>query len=181
MMDAYQRFETLEFCCRTIVNAGKLGKVNYLTDQQVNSYVNHIPKNIAHFMDVDYPSDERALRTEMVNIIRRAYDQGLMISTYGTVSVRWRNDDFLITPRDGPVGISCPATSCRYETAWPKQEDSQPLSGASPTDLSAQPAHQLHYLYSTDQPDGTCRYGPIDVRTIPKAGSSQDVPPSRSG
>ncbi|MDD3560462.1 MULTISPECIES: class II aldolase/adducin family protein [Petrimonas] len=100
MMDAYQRFETLEFCCRTIVNAGKLGKVNYLTDQQVNSYVNHIPKNIAHFMDVDYPSDERALRTEMVNIIRRACDQGLMISTYGTVSVRWRNDDFLITPRD---------------------------------------------------------------------------------
>ncbi|WP_436414799.1 class II aldolase/adducin family protein [Petrimonas sp.] len=100
MMDAYQRFETLEFCCRTIVNAGQLGKVNYLTDEQVSSYVNHIPKNISHFMDVDYPSDERALRTDMVNIIRRACDQGLMISTYGTVSVRWRNDDFLITPRD---------------------------------------------------------------------------------
>ncbi len=98
MMDAYQRFETLEFCCRTIVNAGKLGKVNYLTDSQIASYVNHIPKNISHYMDVDYPSDERALRTEMVNIIRRACDQGLMISTYGTVSVRWRDNDFLITP-----------------------------------------------------------------------------------
>ena len=36
----------------------------------------------------------------MVRIIRRACDQGLMISTYGTVSVRWRGDDFLITPRD---------------------------------------------------------------------------------
>jgi L-fuculose-phosphate aldolase len=34
----------------------------------------------------------------MVNIIRRACDQGLMISTYGTVSVRWKDDDFLITP-----------------------------------------------------------------------------------
>lgn len=100
MMDAYQRFETLEFCCRTIVNAGKLGKVNYLTDEQVSSYVNHIPKNITHFMDVDYPSDERALRTDMIRIIRRACDQGLMISTYGTVSVRWKGDDFLITPRD---------------------------------------------------------------------------------
>lgn len=100
MMDAYQRFETLEFCCRTIVNGGKLGKVNYLTDNQVASYVNHFPKNIAHFMDVEYPSDERALRSDMVNIIRRACNQGLMISTYGTVSVRWKNDDFLITPRD---------------------------------------------------------------------------------
>lgn len=100
MMDAYQRFETLEFCCRTIVNAGKLGKVNYLTDEQVASYVTHIPKNISHFVEVDYPSDERTIRTEMVSIIRRACDQGMMISTYGTVSVRWKGDDFLITPRD---------------------------------------------------------------------------------
>ena len=100
MMDAYQRFETLEFCCRTIVNAGKLGNVNTLTDEQIESYQSHFPKNISHFMDVSYPSDERALRTDMVKIIRRACDQGLMISTYGTVSVRWKKDDFLITPRD---------------------------------------------------------------------------------
>ena len=100
MMDAYQRFETLEFCCRTIVNAGRIGKVNALTDEQISQYINHFPKNIAHFMDVEYPSDERALRSEMVKIIRRACDQGLMISTYGTVSVRWHDNDFLITPRD---------------------------------------------------------------------------------
>ncbi len=100
MMDAYQRFETLEFCCRTIINGQRLGEVNYLSDQQVSQYVNHIPGNVPHFMNIDYPSDERALRTEMVNIIRRACDQGLMISTYGTVSVRWKDDDFLITPRD---------------------------------------------------------------------------------
>jgi len=100
MMDAYQRFETLEFCCRTIVNAGKLGKVNSLTDKQIAAYQTQFPKNITHFMDVNYPSDERALRTDMVKIIRRACDQGLMISTYGTVSVRWNENDFLITPRD---------------------------------------------------------------------------------
>lgn len=98
MMDAYQRFETLEFCCRTIVNAKRLGKVNYLTDEQVSQYVNHIPAKVPYFMDITHPSDERALRTEMVNIIRRSCDQGLMISTYGTVSVRWKEDDFLITP-----------------------------------------------------------------------------------
>lgn len=100
MMDAYQRFETLEFCCRTIINGQRLGEVNYLSDQQVSQYVNHIPGNVPHYMNIDYPSDERALRTEMVSIIRRACDQGLMISTYGTVSVRWKDDDFLITPRD---------------------------------------------------------------------------------
>ena len=100
LMDAYQRFETLEFCCRTIVNAGKLGRVNTLTDNQIATYQTKLPKAIPHYMDVSYPSDERALRSDMVRIIRRACDQGLMISTYGTVSVRWRGDDFLITPRD---------------------------------------------------------------------------------
>lgn len=98
MMDAYQRFETLEFCCRTIVNAKRLGKVNYLTDEQVSQYVNHIPAKVPYFMDINHPSDERAIRSEMVNIIRRSCDQGLMISTYGTVSVRWKENDFLITP-----------------------------------------------------------------------------------
>lgn len=100
MMDAYQRFETLEFCCRTIVNASKLGKVKTLTDDQIRTYINRFPKNINSFMDVEYPSDEREIRTDMVKMIRRACDQGLMISTYGTVSVRWKGDDFLITPRD---------------------------------------------------------------------------------
>ena len=100
MMDAYQRFETLDFCCRTIINAKKLGGVNYLTDEEVSKYAHHIPANVPHFMDISYPSDERAIRSDMVKIIRRACNQGLMISTYGTVSVRWKNDDFLITPRD---------------------------------------------------------------------------------
>ncbi len=58
MMDAYQRFETLEFCCRTIVNAKDSGRVNYLSDEQVSQYVNHLPTNISHFMDIDHPSDD---------------------------------------------------------------------------------------------------------------------------
>jgi L-fuculose-phosphate aldolase len=100
MMDAYQRFETLEFCCRTIVNANRLGGVHYLSDEQISSYFARIPSTVPHFMDISHPSDERAIRTDMVNIIRRACNQDLMISTYGTVSVRWYNNDFLITPRD---------------------------------------------------------------------------------
>jgi L-fuculose-phosphate aldolase len=98
LLDAYQRFETLEFCCRTLISAGTLGKVNGLSDSQIFNYENLIPKPIASFSDVQYTSEERALRTNMVDIIQRACDQGLMISTYGTVSVRWKNNDFLITP-----------------------------------------------------------------------------------
>lgn len=102
MMDAYERFETLEFCCRTLVNAGHIGKINNLSNELISDFNLSIPHNIPHYMDVSYPSDERAIRTEMCNVIRRSCNQGLMISTYGTVSCRWRNNDFLITSPNVP-------------------------------------------------------------------------------
>lgn len=96
--DAYQRFETLELCARTILNAKTLGNPHYLTDEQILKHEQSLPADFPHFMDVHYPSDERALRTEICRIVRRACDQGLMCSSYGTASIRWRGNDFLITP-----------------------------------------------------------------------------------
>lgn len=96
--DAYQRFETLELCCRTILNAKTLGEPKFLTPDQVLYHETRLPNNFQHYMNVSYPSDERAKRTEIVRIVRRACNQRLMASSYGTVSVRWRGNDFLITP-----------------------------------------------------------------------------------
>jgi L-fuculose-phosphate aldolase len=42
------------------------------------------------------------LRAEICSIVHRACSQGLMTSSYGTISMRWRNNDFLITPTDVP-------------------------------------------------------------------------------
>ncbi|MDR1372163.1 MAG: class II aldolase/adducin family protein [Dysgonamonadaceae bacterium] len=102
LMDAYQRFETLEFCARTLINAKILGEPVYLTDRQIDQHEEAIPHNFPVFMNPAYPSDERAIRSQIVGIVRRACDQGLMISSYGTVSVRWRGNDFLITPPGVP-------------------------------------------------------------------------------
>ncbi len=98
MMDAYTRFETLEFCARTIINAKTIGEPVYLTDQQIKEFEAQVPHDIAKNQDVSYPPKEREIRQEICNIVRRACDQGLMISSYGTVSVRWKDNDFLITP-----------------------------------------------------------------------------------
>ncbi len=57
-----------------------------------------LPNNFSHYMNVSYPSDERAIRTDICRLVRRACDQKLMSSSYGTVSVRWRGNDFLVTP-----------------------------------------------------------------------------------
>ena len=96
--DAYQRFETLELCARTILNAKTLGEPKYLTEEQITRHEMAVNTPFEHFMSVDHPSDERAIRTEICQIVRRACTQGLMCSSYGTASVRWRGNDFLITP-----------------------------------------------------------------------------------
>lgn len=96
--DAYQRFETMEFCARTLINGNTIGTPNYLTDEQINEFEDQIPRLLPEMKMVDYPSDERAIREQIKKIVRRACAQGLMISSYGTVSVRWKGDDFLITP-----------------------------------------------------------------------------------
>ncbi|MBR1893834.1 MAG: class II aldolase/adducin family protein, partial [Bacteroidales bacterium] len=96
--DAYQRFETLELCARTILNAKTLGEPKFLTEEQILRHEQAINTNLRPFMNVQYPSDERAIRTEICTIVRRACSQGLMCSSYGTASIRWRGDDFLITP-----------------------------------------------------------------------------------
>ncbi len=98
LSDAFQRFETLEFCARTIIYGSTIGKPNYLTDQQIEEFEAQIPHLLPEMDLVDYPSDERAIREDIKKIVHRACTQGLMISSYGTVSVRWRNNDFLITP-----------------------------------------------------------------------------------
>ncbi|HPE76474.1 MAG TPA: class II aldolase/adducin family protein [Draconibacterium sp.] len=96
--DAFQRFETLEFCARTIINGSTIGKPNYLTDAEIEQFEDQIPRLLPEMDNVEYPSDERAIREEIKRIVHRACAQGLMISSYGTVSVRWRDNDFLITP-----------------------------------------------------------------------------------
>ena len=96
--DAYQRFETLELCARTILNAKTLGEPKYLSEEQINRHEMAVNTPFEHFMNVDHPSDEWAIGTEICQIVRRACSQGLMCSSYGTASIRWRGNDFLITP-----------------------------------------------------------------------------------
>jgi L-fuculose-phosphate aldolase len=98
LLDAYQRFETLEFCCRTIIYGNMIGTPEYLSDEQIDAFEDQIPRLLPELDQVEHPSDERAVREEITRIVHRACTQGLMISSYGTVSVRWRENDFLITP-----------------------------------------------------------------------------------
>ena len=100
LTDAFERFEALEFCARTIIYGSQIGKPNYLTDAQIDAFEAQIPASIPEMDEVEHVSDEVEKRLEICNIVQRSCQQGLMISSYGTVSMRWKENDFLITPTD---------------------------------------------------------------------------------
>ena len=97
LFEAFQRFETLDFCARLTIEAHRVGTPHALTEEQLG-----FSKGDSHLIDEFDPgpatSRERELRTMMVRLIRRAYDQTLFTSTEGTFSCRLDGDDLLITP-----------------------------------------------------------------------------------
>jgi L-fuculose-phosphate aldolase len=102
LADAFQRFETLEFCARTILYGNIIGKPYYLTDSQIDEFEAQIPEPLGEMNTAYYPSDEREKRSEICNIVHRTCNQGMMISSYGTISTRWSGNNFLITPTNIP-------------------------------------------------------------------------------
>lgn len=100
LADAFERFETLEFCARTILYGSQIGNPKYLTDAQIDEFEAQVPASIPEMEDTEYPSIEVEKRLEICKIVQRSCQQGLMISSYGTVSMRWKDNDFLITPTD---------------------------------------------------------------------------------
>lgn len=102
LFDAFERFETLEFCARSIVYGSQIGTPKYLSDKQIEEFEAQVPELIPEMDSTDHPSDEKEKRKEITDIVQRACQQGLMISSYGTVSVRWKENDFLITPTNVP-------------------------------------------------------------------------------
>jgi len=102
LKDAFVRFETLEFSARTIINASTIGTPSYLNDRQIEAFESQIPEELPEMEAVEHTEKELSLRRQISSLVRRSCRQGLMISSYGTVSARLKGDDFLITPRNVP-------------------------------------------------------------------------------
>lgn len=102
LKDAFVRFETLEFSARTIINASTIGSPTYLTEEQIDAFESQIPEDLPEMEKAEHTVKELSIRRNISTLVRRSCAQGLMISSYGTVSVRWKGNDFLITPRNVP-------------------------------------------------------------------------------
>lgn len=99
LLDAFQKLETLDFCARTLIRARTLGEVQVLSPAELNLFDSrgHL---LPEFVPTGHSSRERELRQQIVEIVHRACERQLMISTAGVVSARLDGDSFLITPTD---------------------------------------------------------------------------------
>jgi L-fuculose-phosphate aldolase len=97
LAEAFERFETLEFCAKTIIKAGQMGPVRTLSEAEaerprplltVAPQARHEPPT----------AREKELRRELCAFVRRGYQQRLLISTQGAFSARLEGDSFLVTP-----------------------------------------------------------------------------------
>jgi L-fuculose-phosphate aldolase len=97
LLEAFQRLETLDFCARTLMQAKGLGQVQTLSEAQLAPFDmrNH---QLEEFALANHSSREREVRKQLLDIIHRAYDRQLMISTEGVASARISENSFLITP-----------------------------------------------------------------------------------
>jgi L-fuculose-phosphate aldolase len=97
LLYAFQRLETLDFCARTLIQARGLGDVSTLSDAELALF-DHRQSTLPEFVPTHHSSRERELRQQIVEIVHRACDRNLMISTEGVISARVDQHSFLITP-----------------------------------------------------------------------------------
>lgn len=179
MVDAFQRFETLEFCAKTILNASTIGIPLFLTDNSINTYKLQMPTYMLEQEVTYYSPEERSLRKEMYNIIQRALQHDLMFSAIGTVSARLNDTDFIITPSDMSRWDITPKDIVQIK-------DGKKEAGKTPSDLA-----WLHQRIYEENPNVHCIINTqptylmafaitntyFDVRTIPESWIFlQDVP-----
>jgi len=92
---AFERFETFEFTAKTIIKASQLGEVRYLNDEQV---AQRHGVALPAYIPGPAGEEEKDLRGQLADFLKRGYRQRLLISTEGSFSARLTDGSMLITP-----------------------------------------------------------------------------------
>ncbi|MBQ9431423.1 MAG: class II aldolase/adducin family protein [Kiritimatiellae bacterium] len=100
LQDAFQRFETLELCCKTEIKARTLGTPQFLTEEQLQLESRSAVMLPVFEREISQMTvKEKDLRNQICRFVERGYRQGLLSGSTGTFSARVSEDSFLITPR----------------------------------------------------------------------------------
>lgn len=94
---AFQRFEAFEFSAKTILKASRVGTIRYLEEHQL-SQANERQSTSEPADLGPATTEEKELRVQLIQFLKRGCQQRLLISTEGSFSARLGHNEFLITP-----------------------------------------------------------------------------------
>jgi len=95
LLHALQRFEALDVCARSILNAKCIGEPSQAGPGSLKLLAEQMSRSYESF---DSRNEYAEMRKELSKISRRAYTRRLMTSSLGSISIRVGRDEFLITP-----------------------------------------------------------------------------------
>lgn len=97
--DAYQKFELMEVTAKSILYGSRIGTAHSLTEKTIDRHLKRFDNDLPEEALVQsFSTGNREKRTELYKIINRACRQGLLLGAYGSISARWKENDFIITP-----------------------------------------------------------------------------------
>lgn len=97
LAEVFKCFETLEFTAKTILQAKRIGRLKVLGEADIRMAEERLPK-LPTCPTKKPCGRERELRKEICDFIHRAYEHGLVTSTWGSLSARINDNAFVITP-----------------------------------------------------------------------------------
>lgn len=114
LFKAFMIFETFDYCARLEILARGIGKPVLLSPEQLSA--DHcLPFQGEEYEPETRDNQEEAARREMCEMIHRAYDQGLIMSTQGTFSKRLDGNAFLIMPHNMDRRLVAPEDLVRID------------------------------------------------------------------
>jgi len=133
---AFMAFEALDFCARTEIDAGRIGRPTALEADRLGLRDRGRPAELEEFRPRGYGSEEREARIELCELVRRACDQKLFTSTHGSLSRRLDERSFIVDPDGADRRTLEPSDLVRIE-------DGRREAGKTPSRWA--PFHRLVY------------------------------------
>ena len=171
LLEAFQRFETLDFCARALLNAVQLGTPRKLSESELK--LGQLDRNQEFKKSTPqiHSSSEQEQRLQLAKLTRRTYRQQLCSSLIGTFSARVGASSFIISKRGvdrGTMteddfilvdGINCEAPADLERECWLIRR----IFAARPelnAVIFAQPPHLMGYAVTQEE---------FDPRVIPES------------
>ncbi|MBX3441639.1 MAG: class II aldolase/adducin family protein [Planctomyces sp.] len=163
LAEAFQRFEALEFVAQTAIRARTLGEARALSPKELD-----LPQQRRlDFRGVPRAapsSNERELRRQVSEFVRRGCQQRLLISTEGSFSASLSAEEFLITPSQQDRFQVGP-----QDLVWVRGDDCE--LGRQPSRASR--CHQAIYAKHPDV-QAICFAHPVHATAFSVTGTSLD-------